>query len=83
MQRRELGSTLGYIPGSIVPTPGASGAVAALMNAFLIRFPNVRIEMIWWAIVLFRFKAPADWLLPAWLFMEIFYGLVRPLRQSL
>ena len=63
-------------PGSIVPTLGASGPVAALMGAFLVRFPKMRIEMLWWMFARVRFKAPAYWLLPAWLVMEIFYGSV-------
>jgi membrane associated rhomboid family serine protease len=63
--------------GSIVPTLGASGAVAALMGAFLVRFPKLRIEMFYWVfIVRGRFKAPAYWLLPLWGITELFYGSV-------
>jgi hypothetical protein len=62
-------------PGSITPTLGASGAVAALMGAFLVRFPKMKIEMAWlFFFKLYRFKAAAYWLLPLWLFTEIFYG---------
>ena len=62
-------------PGSITATLGASGAVAALMGAFLVRFPKMKIEM--GGLIMFkvyRFKAAAYWLLPLWLGTEIFYG---------
>jgi membrane associated rhomboid family serine protease len=62
-------------PGSITPTVGASGAVAALMGAFLVRFPKMKIEMVWlWMFRLRRFQAPAYYLLPLWLLAEVFYG---------
>jgi membrane associated rhomboid family serine protease len=64
-----------FNPGSIVPALGASGAVAALMGGFLIRFPKLKIQMLWFMLIFrIRFKAPAYCLLPLWLFMEIFYG---------
>ena len=64
-----------FHPDSLVPMLGASGAVAALMGAFLVRFPRLKIEMFYWIfIVRGRFKAPALWLLPLWGLMELFYG---------
>jgi membrane associated rhomboid family serine protease len=66
-------------PGSLVATLGASGAVAALMGAFLVRFPKTKIEMLWlfgFGFRSYRFHARAYWLLPLWLLMEIFSGAI-------
>jgi tetratricopeptide (TPR) repeat protein len=73
-----------FNPGSMVPTLGASGAVAAAMGAFLVRFPKTKIEV---AVILgvrslinllmgqgIRINAAAYWLLPAWLLTEVFSG---------
>jgi membrane associated rhomboid family serine protease len=64
-----------FYPSSLAAALGASGAVAALMGGFLVRFPNLKIEMLWYMLIFrIRFKARAYWLLPLWLLMEIFYG---------
>src|SRR2546425_8029969 len=64
-----------FYPGSIVPALGASGAVAALMGGFLVRFPKMKIHMLWFMLIFrIRFKAYASRLLPLWLLMEVFYG---------
>lgn len=61
--------------GSFTPLVGASGAIAALMGAFLVRFPKIKIEMAFLTLFYrFKFQAAAFWLLPLWLFMEFFYG---------
>ena len=64
-----------FYPHSLAPTLGASGAVAALMGGFLVRFPKLKIRMLWYLFIFrIKFNAPAYTLLPLWLLMEVFYG---------
>ena len=64
-------------PGSVVPLIGASGAIAAIMGAYLVRFYRSKVEFFfmpfWWRPTLsFRFFIPAFVVLPLW-FLWQFY----------
>ena len=65
-------------PGSVAVSYGASGAVAGLMGAFLVRFPKLKIRLVWffgsWLSGFWGLWVRAYWLLPLWLGMEIYYG---------
>jgi membrane associated rhomboid family serine protease len=64
-----------FYPASLAPLLGASGAIAALMGAFLVRFPKLKIEMLWFMLIFrLRFKVEAYCLLPAWLLLEVLDG---------
>lgn len=58
-------------PDSLVAAMGASGAIAAVMGAYLVRFATSRIEFLlipfWWRPMFnFRFWVPAFVVLPLW-----------------
>ncbi|MCB0635162.1 MAG: rhomboid family intramembrane serine protease [Lewinella sp.] len=57
--------------GSPVPTVGASGAISAVMGAYLIMFPRSRIKML---LLFFIIRIPAWLFLGFWIFQQTSYG---------
>jgi membrane associated rhomboid family serine protease len=68
-----LGHALHY-PESTIPLVGASGAIAGVMGAFLIRYWRMKIRFFYIFSLLIRgtFWAPAWLMLPLWLLGELF-----------
>ncbi len=63
-------------PGSIVPTVGASGAIAGVMGGYLLMFPKARVDILLVLVVYFRvFSIPAFVMLGVWLGMQFMGSL--------
>lgn len=71
-------------PASPVPTVGASGAIAGVMGAYIVLYPQVRIRMLFFFLIFFKVIRIRAWLvLFFWLAWQIITGLpelmtVRP-----
>ena len=60
-------------PNSTIPVVGASGAIAGVMGAYLVLFPNVRIRSLLILLVLVLIRdIPAKWLLGFWFVTQFF-----------
>jgi hypothetical protein len=56
---------------------GASGAIAGLMGAYCVLWGRRKVRFFYWFFVVFDYvRAPAIWLLPAWLGWELFQMVV-------
>jgi membrane associated rhomboid family serine protease len=61
-------------PGSQVPCLGASGAIAAVMGAFIITFPRDRIRTLLWILIFFRVTyIPAVFLIGFWFLTQLLH----------
>jgi len=71
-------------PDSTIPLIGASGAIAAVMGAFLVRLYDVKITIFyWWPALLLRGASPlgtfgvkAYIYLPLWFGLQLFYAML-------
>jgi membrane associated rhomboid family serine protease len=63
-------------PSSTVPTVGASGAIAGVMGAYIVKFPRSRIQTAVFIIVFFTLvEVPAWLMLIYWFLIQLFQGL--------
>ena len=71
-----LAATVAHIavdPGSTIPIIGASGAIAGVMGAYLVLYPNVRIHsLIFLGFFVFFREVGAKWLLGIWFVLQFF-----------
>ncbi|MBD1821029.1 rhomboid family intramembrane serine protease [Cyanobacteria bacterium FACHB-DQ100] len=60
---------------SNIPSLGASGAIAGVMGAYILRFPGVPITTIIPPFIFFPFRIPAWAYLGIWFIQQAFYGV--------
>ncbi|HTW77931.1 MAG TPA: rhomboid family intramembrane serine protease [Terracidiphilus sp.] len=65
-------------PNSRIPCLGASGAIAAVMGAFIVTFPRDRIRTLIWFVIFIRVTyIPALFLIGFWILTQLFqFGLI-------
>jgi membrane associated rhomboid family serine protease len=61
-------------PESRVPMVGASGAIAGIMGAYMMKFPHSRIVLAGWFIILFTIELPAYVVLLYWFALQFLSG---------
>ena len=70
-----LAATVAHIavdPSSTVPIVGASGAIAGVMGAYLVLYPNIRIHTLIMVGLIFFSEIKAKWLLAIWFILQFF-----------
>ncbi|MBZ5586779.1 MAG: rhomboid family intramembrane serine protease [Acidobacteriia bacterium] len=61
-------------PLSRLPMVGASGAIAGVMGAYLVKFPRSRVVMLFFLLFFFTFELPAWFMLAYWFALQLFGG---------
>ena len=71
-------------PNSAIPCLGASGAIAAVMGAFIVTYPRDRIRTFLFLFIFFRIAyIPAAFLIGFWIVLQVLnYGTVAEVRTG-
>jgi membrane associated rhomboid family serine protease len=69
------GLQLAFDPSSAVPNLGASGAIAAILGAYLVLFPRARIHTLVFFIFITFLELPAVLVLAGWFVLQLFSGV--------
>ena len=62
-------------PSSRVPMVGASGAIAGVMGAYLVKFPRSEVKILTWFLLIFTFDVPAWAMLIYWFAIQLLEGV--------
>ena len=57
-------------PYSVVPTVGASGAIAGVMGAYLLLYPKAKVDVLFFFMVFFKI-----WPIPAWIMLGVWFAI--------
>ncbi len=75
-------AALGHVavdPTSTLPLVGASGAISAIMGAYLVLYPRARVATLFWFIIVFRIiQLPAFVMLGMWFAYQLLAALLTP-----
>ncbi|MGI9658604.1 MAG: rhomboid family intramembrane serine protease, partial [Gaiellaceae bacterium] len=59
---------------ALIPTVGASGAIAGVLGAYLLLFPRARVLVIFFIFFIIPFEVPAALLLGGWFLYQLWQG---------
>lgn len=69
------GLQMSFDPGSVIPSLGASGAIGAVLGAYLVLFPHARVTTLVMFIFISVIQLPAVLVLGAWFVLQLFSGV--------
>jgi membrane associated rhomboid family serine protease len=65
-----------FSAGSVIPSLGASGAIAGVMGAYILRFPRVEVlTLVPLGFFMWTFRVPAIFFLGFWFVQQAFYSV--------